>query len=354
MQKLSLFALALAISSQAGAQTTPTAAAPASTPGFMQGLTPGRTFNPNLGIVLNSQWADREFEEMARGFSMGESEINMNANIDDKLFGNMTIGIWPDGAHIEEAYVRSLGLPYGISVKAGRMMPIFGYLNEKHLHTDDFVRRPLALRQIFGREGRIITDGVETSMVFPTVLYSEIGGGAFGEKDFSAYARIGGGDAHAWRLGSSFLRYRPGSGHSHDDHDHDDEYDLPQENLVGIDFKYSYSPFGNNRETELSLYGEYIFRNGEADGAGLYAADDHAHDDDGGFYAAAVLKWARYWRTGYMYSAAGHDYDEHSVLLERMTSEFGRFRLQYTHGAFENQVVFQWTAVLGPHVAHSF
>ena len=45
-------------------------------------------------------------------------------------------------------------------------------------------------------------------------------------------------------------------------------------------------------------------------------------------------------------------------MLEFDTSEFGRFRLQYTYDQSDleanNEVVFQYTIAIGPHGAHSF
>ncbi|MDR0367011.1 MAG: hypothetical protein LBH41_00335 [Rickettsiales bacterium] len=295
-----------------------------------------RLFNPNMGIVLNGQYASSEENGLPKGFSIGESELNFNANIDDKLKGSLTFALAEEDGEthveIEEAFVRTNSLPYGMSVSAGRMMPVFGYLNEKHAHTDDFVFRPLALRSYFD-EGRFVADGAQMSVVLPTELYGEVGGGAFGTGDYSAYARIGGGDAHAWRLGASYLRRKERV---------DANGIIPENDLYGADFKYSYSPDGNAKETELSLYGEYISRQ---DG------DEVVN----GYYAALAYKWAVFWKAGYMRSGLDQE-AEHALMLERSTSEFGRLRLQYSFGDDDEyrQIALQYTVSMGAHASHGF
>lgn len=275
-----------------------------------------RLFNPNIGVILNGKYASKE----PKGFSIDESELNFNANIDHNLMGNLTIGFADENAEVEEAFIRTIALPYGLSLTAGRIMPTFGYLNEKHKHTDDFLFRPHVLREYF-EEGFFNADGVQGSIILPINLYSEIGGGVFNKNDFTAYTRIGGGDILAWRLGASYY------------HKKDDE---SAQDFAGVDFKASYSPNGNSRETEFAIYGEHITQ----------------RTQNSGFYVATTYKWKQQWRTGYMYSALDK-IAEHAVMIEYDTSEFGRIRLQYGFGEVK-QIVLQYTISMGAHVAHSF
>ena len=317
------------------------------------------SLNPNLGVILNGRWADKEDDDTPKGFSIGETELNLSADVDPYLKGNATIAFTDENElEVEEAFIRSASLPWGLSLTAGRVLPTFGYLNEKHRHTDDFALRPLVMRRYF-EEGAFHADGVQASCVLPTPLYSEIGGGAYGEGDFTAYARVGGGDAHAWRLGTSYYYRREAD---------EDEYDgaTPSQHFGGVDFKYAYSPNGNNKETEFALYGEYLVRRTSAFGGpgtwddGLWGEAPEAggsdKEDDSGFYAAATYKWAQRWRVGYLYSAfaAGDRADEHAVMLEYNTSEFGRFRVQVSSSDGEQKVMLQYTIAFGAHKAHSF
>jgi hypothetical protein len=54
----------------------------------------------------------------------------------------------------------------------------------------------------------------------------------------------------------------------------------------------------------------------------------------------------------------GHIPRAETALLEFDTSEFGRFRVQYTHDNSDvrplDQVLFQYTVIYGPHPAHRY
>ena len=215
---------------------------------------PDNAFNPAIGIVLNGMFSEysageseipgfpigHESERPARGLSLGHSEITMSSNIDDKFFGNLTLGLGvhpgePTEVELEEAYIQTLpgiGLPGGMRVKAGRALWTFGYLNEQHRHGDDFADRPLPYRAFL--DNAYNDDGAELSLVLPTDLYSEIGfgrfrgddapfgGSAHGHDAWSTYARFGGdfGRDSAWRVGAYMLSGEAserGGGHAHAD-----------------------------------------------------------------------------------------------------------------------------------------
>ena len=71
-----------------------------------------------------------------RSFSVGESEIGLSANVDQLFRGQLTIALPPErgGAEVEEAYIQTLGLGHGATLKAGRFLSI-GYLNGQHPHS---------------------------------------------------------------------------------------------------------------------------------------------------------------------------------------------------------------------------
>ncbi len=83
------------------------------------------------------------------GFSLGESEVLLSANIDDKFYGQLTLAIesedGEDHLGVEEAYIDTTGLPGGVTLRMGRFYSNIGYLNSRHTHTDSFFDRPLAL-----------------------------------------------------------------------------------------------------------------------------------------------------------------------------------------------------------------
>ena len=198
----------------------------------------GNAFNPAIGVIFQGQaWTydndpeaytipgfplGGESRPVAAGFSLGETEIDISANVDDKFTAWLTAPlVVEDGEtaiEIEEAWIETLSLPAGFSVRFGRMFSNVGYLNEKHAHTWDFVDQPLAYKAFMG--GQYIDDGARLSWVAPTNLYFELGGeimrgnrypfsgaGSSGFGAHTLHARLGGdvGLSHSWQAGISYL-----------------------------------------------------------------------------------------------------------------------------------------------------
>jgi hypothetical protein len=126
------------------------------------------TFNPSIGAVIQGRYAaidngwdeipgfvaDGELGTGEPGFALGEAEINLNASIDSRFFGNLTLGVHEDEGEtelgVEEAWILSTALPAGMSVTAGRFFSSAGYLNRFHFHADDFRVRPHTYQAFLG------------------------------------------------------------------------------------------------------------------------------------------------------------------------------------------------------------
>ncbi|MEO6154960.1 MAG: hypothetical protein ABIP16_04455, partial [Thermomonas sp.] len=159
-------------------------------------------FNPAISIILNGSYSHHSLDadSYARagfpvvgeggpgpnGFSLGESELALSANIDDKFYGQVTLAIGSDdGADevgIEEAFIDTTSLPGGLSVRAGRFFSNLGYLNSHHTHTDNFFDRPLAYQAFLG--GQYDDDGVQLRWLAPTSMFVEVGGEVFRGQSF--------------------------------------------------------------------------------------------------------------------------------------------------------------------------
>ena len=391
---------------------------------------PDNAFNPAIGVTLDGRYSSFSSEQSAipgfptgheserppEGLSLGHSEVTASGNIDDKFRGGLTLGL---GAHpgeateveLEEAYVQTLpgaGLGEGMRVKAGRALWTFGYLNEQHAHADDFADRPLPYRAFL--DNAFNDDGVEVSIVLPTELYTELGGGLFrGDirvRPFrqrfagsSLFARLGWDvdrDA-AVRVGGYLLdgksRGRGGEdedhGHEEDEHEEEGEHEedfaaffsngafTGNTRLYGIDFRFAMAPTGNARESELIFQAEYFWRKedgtyalveeaemeGEEDHTEELKTDSVAH----GWYVQGVYKPAPRWRLGARYARLSPPDDARierdpyafGMMVDWSNSEFGRIRLQYNHEALDghetdNQFILQYVMSLGAHAAHSF
>ena len=331
-----------------------------------------------------------EGERGSEGLSLGETELNFSANIDDKFYGSVTAAIvredGSDKVELEEAFFQTLpgaGLPEGFQLKAGRAFWKLGYLNEHHQHADDFADRPLTHRVFLNKSFN--DDGAEVSYVLPTDIYAEVGGGVFRGDDFpfggsasglggwSAFGRIGGdiGDDQSWRLGGYTLQGDVNARQTNED----TITFTGKSNLYAVDLRYTWAPTGNASEQEVILQAEYFhrFEDGEYNvGNGLVSFDD----DAGGWYAQAVYKFAPAWRVGARYSmmhapdtplglvgsaldSAGHDPHAFAVMGDWTNSEYGRIRVQYNHEELadnrtDNQFFLQYIMSIGAHGAHPY
>src|SRR5258705_13066412 len=117
-------------------------------------------FNPAMSLILQGTYARTsqdpnrfqitgfapsggEVGPPKRSFSLGETELNVTANIDPYFRGVAIASLAPEGGiEVEEAYFQTLALPRGVVVKGGRFFSALGYLNEQHQHAWDFQDAP--------------------------------------------------------------------------------------------------------------------------------------------------------------------------------------------------------------------
>jgi hypothetical protein len=95
-------------------------------------------FNPSISVILGGRYAQLDADPATyriagfmpagdevgpgrRGFDLGESELTLSANVDPWFYANLTASITGDNTiSVEEAFVKTLALPSGLSLKAGR------------------------------------------------------------------------------------------------------------------------------------------------------------------------------------------------------------------------------------------
>lgn len=375
--------------------------APAEATGGPAGGANGNAFNPAIAVILNGQYAHHSENpnNYARagfpvvpdtgpgpqGLSLGESEISLAANVDDKFYGQFTVSYHDDngnvGTEIEEAYIDTLTLPDGFNVRAGRFFSNIGYLNSHHTHTDNFVDRPLAYQAFLGNQYG--DDGAQVRWVAPTDTFLELGGEAFRGEDYPSgganhsgvgawtlFAHAGGdvGNENSWLAGLSMLKTRAT--------DADDGFS-GDSTLYLADGTWKWAPNGNTKDGGLTLRSELFFDKRD----GTYSQPNEVFSDPldpltapwvgdrRGAYLEAVYRLNRTWDLGYRYdklwSANGSpffaDFDpqRHSLEATWRNSEFSFFRIQYSHDEPERNIVdnawyLQYDVALGAHGAHKF
>ncbi|MGM0571964.1 hypothetical protein [Marinobacter sp.] len=344
--------------------------------------------NPEIGVVLDGYYKQNPtaLSHRDEGFGLGHTELSLSSPIDDLFEGRLTAVLDDhDGETelgLEEAFIQTTALPWNLSARGGRFLSQVGYLNSRHLHTDDFVERPVPYRAMLG--SHYFDDGVRVNLLIPTPFYWQVGAEAFdgdklteGEEDIGVYTlntRFGGdiSNSQSWQAGMSWLRNRQAHGGHEEDHDDHDDHDHAHahgaaytgENLYIADLVWKWSPQGNTRQQQLTLSGEYLYADD---------LDDHGHSDDihKGWYASAVYQFAPQWSAGARYGKAElkeahgdhyHDQEleETDVMLAWSHSHFSTVRLQYTfqdaYGFEEadNTLTLQYVMSFGAHGAHDY
>lgn len=385
-------------SPEAVAAGTSTPEAPASDLASADGASSGASanaFNPAITIILNGSYSHHSLDPDAyvragfplageagpspNGFSLGESEMSFAANIDDKLYGQLSLAAesedGEDHISVEEAFIDTTSLPGGFSLRAGRFFSNIGYLNSHHAHTDNFFDRPLAYQAFLGSQYG--DDGVQLRWVAPTPLFLEFGGELFrgdaypaggaghgGVGTRSVFAHAGGdvGNESSWLAGVSALRTRA---------------EPAEDGFVGdgtlyvADGTWKWAPQGNFKDGGITLRSEYFVD--RRDGAFLDPTDSTLSTlwsgERSGAYLEGVYRFNRTWDVGYRYDklwAAGDgplasDFDpyRHSAMLTWRNSEFSLVRVQVSHDKpnaadSDNAVTLQYQTSLGAHGAHKF
>lgn len=352
-------------------------------------------FNPAISVILNGTYANHSVDPDdyvragfplvgeagpgADGLSLGESEIAMSANVDDKFYGQLTLAVGSDDGNdeigIEEAYIDSSALPGGLSIRAGRFFSNIGYLNNHHAHTDNFPDRPLAYQAFLGNQYG--DDGVQLRWVAPTDLYLELGGEVLRGQNYpsggaaddgvgavSLFAHFGGdvGFEHSWLAGISMLRSETEGGEDGFSGDVD---------LYLADFTWKWAPDGNTKDGGLQLRTEWFLdeRDGVYQDPEDPALDQAWKGKRRGAYVETIYRINRRWDTGYRYDrlwadhsgplASSFDPSRHGVMLTWRNSEFSLLRLllsrdQVNPDDTDDVLLLQYQATFGAHGAHKF
>ncbi len=113
----------------------------------------------------------------ATGFQLQQLEMTLGASVDQVFRMDVNLVFSLGGVELEEAYVTSLGLPWGLQVRVGQFLSKFGRINPTHPHTWDFVDQPFVTGKFFGAEGNRGL-GLELSWLAPLPWYLEVIGSA--------------------------------------------------------------------------------------------------------------------------------------------------------------------------------
>jgi hypothetical protein len=357
-------------------------------------------FNPGIAAVLNGFYAaasrdtaDARIRGFAigdeaglpsRGFSLGESEISLAANIDPELAGLLDVSFDDENnPSVEEAYITTKDLPGGLTVKAGRFLSGIGYINERHAHDWSFSDAPLPYRAFLNSQYG--DDGLQVRWLAPTDIFLEFGAELFRGDAYpaSGAAHAGVGTATAfvhtgddinesssWLAALSYLHTRAENRETENTLFTGTDTFTGNDDLGILSLVYKWAPGGNPTVRNLVLAGEAFLGREK----GLFDAVPVSQTRSG-FYVQGVYQFMPQWSVGLRYAQVsasgvgpllagtalddfGHTPRAETALLEYDTSEFGRLRLQYTHDESDlkanDELLLQYTVIYGPHGAHRY
>ena len=372
----------------------------------------GNAFNPAISLILDGKFSsygnDPEDYALAGfllgeevglfndGLSLDESELVVSSNVDDRFYGSLTAALAADSegeteVHVEEAYLQTLALPEGFTLKAGRFFSDIGYMNVQHAHAWEFADEPLVYRALLGTQYG--DAGVQLEWLAPTAQFVEVGaevlrgssfpaGGAAndGVGAFTLFAHTGGdvGASHSWRAGVSYLATESEGRESGFGADGEASFTGDSDVMIA-DFVWKWAENGNPRLRNFVVQGEYMIR--DEDGTLDLAADGFEErgnydGDQNGFYVQGVYQWRARWRAGLRYDRLSadndltgftlatpladddHDPSRLTVMVDWSHSEFSRLRLQLAEDRSiddsDTQFFLQYIMSLGAHGAHRF
>jgi hypothetical protein len=396
---------------QATAQTQPRAAdaaEPSTAPA-------ANAFNPQVSLILSGTYANLrqdpgtwkisgfapggEIGPGQRGFTLGESELGLYANIDPWFYGGLNLSVSPDNeVSAEEAFIQTTALPHGLRLKVGRFFSGIGYLNEQHAHTWDFVDNPLAYQAFLGTQ--LGQEGAQLKWLLPTdhfiELGAEVGNGSHfpgsarnsnGAGSSALFAHTGGdwGDSSNWRAGVSYL-WTQAKDRTGDDTDLNGQTVANaftgHSRLWVLDGVWKWAPNGNATSTNFKLQGEYFRRTEkgvlsyDVDSVSAGLNTDAYRSAQSGWYLQGIYQFMPAWRVGLRHdqldtgttdyasndanlAQPGFKPQRSSVMLDWSLSEFSRWRVQLSKDQArqdrnDTQFFLQYQMSLGAHGAHGY
>lgn len=146
-----------------------------------------------------------------RGFTLGQAEFSLSGAVDPYFTGEAHVltSVNPSTGEttveLEEAFLTSSALPYGLQLEVGHFLTEFGQINPQHPHFWDWIDQPVVNSRMFGGDG-MRQAGFRASWLPPTPWFSEFHFGMQNANGVTMASFLGGELAHA---------HGGGNGHGH-------------------------------------------------------------------------------------------------------------------------------------------
>jgi hypothetical protein len=112
-----------------------------------------------------------------RGFTLQQGELSLSGAVDPYFTGETHVIFGPDFIELEEAFLTTLALPYGLQLEAGYFFTEFGRINPMHPHAWRWIDQPVINTRMFGGDG-LRSPGARVGWLTPLPWFSELHIGA--------------------------------------------------------------------------------------------------------------------------------------------------------------------------------
>ena len=140
-----------------------------------------------------------------RGFTLQQAEVSFAGAVDPYFTGQAHVVFTDEVVELEEAFLTTQALPYGLQLEAGQFLTEFGRMNPMHPHAWQWIDQPVVNTRLFGGDG-LRNPGFRLGWLVPLPWFSQIHLGAQQASGETAVSFLGEGQG----------------GHAHE-HDEDDE-----------------------------------------------------------------------------------------------------------------------------------
>jgi hypothetical protein len=119
-----------------------------------------------------------DHDPQQRGFNARNAEIALDGAVDPYFEGFANIVLKLDNNNeteieLEEAFLQTTSLPYGLQLKGGQFFDAFGRINPTHPHTWEFADSPLVNGRLLGPDG-LRGVGAQIAWTVPVPWYSQV------------------------------------------------------------------------------------------------------------------------------------------------------------------------------------
>jgi hypothetical protein len=108
-----------------------------------------------------------------QGFTLQQAELSFSGAVDPYFSGEAYIIASTDGVELEEAFITTSALPYGLQLEMGYFFTEFGRINPQHPHQWDWMDQPVVNTRMFGGEG-LRSPGFRLGWLTPLPWSSEL------------------------------------------------------------------------------------------------------------------------------------------------------------------------------------